>query len=320
MPLCGKKRHVVWPTDSIPAATTNIEDTNRNDKENTTDKIGYHRTPKRSVKQGLSKYNRTVKMVILALFPITALLICALLILTQASHSARVFGQVRSLIADNLDQVGDLVHRLQIEEGTTVLYLSSNRDASVLQKLERTYRDSDETMDNVSNWRSLNISDKENLPFHYFESKDTFKQHIREYRNNVSIDVQNIRPPLEFYTEAVDKIIEWFWEDFSQYDNGNEWSNLVAYQLVILAKEQLGVELALGGKFFASGGFENSIDYLAYMNRSIRGDSFLEESVLFSEDVEVFCITSIFQSELYPQVKNLRLEIANSNHTNIDQT
>ncbi|XP_071827298.1 uncharacterized protein [Apostichopus japonicus] len=317
MPLCVKQRHVVWPTDNGHATTASIEE-NRDDKGDQSGENGVNEHRIVSVKKGLSKYNRSIKLVLLALFPTSALVICALLILTQATNSATVFGRVRSLITENLDQVGDLVHILQIERGTTVLYLSSNRDASVLQRLQLAYQNSEETIENVTSWRSINMSDAGNIPYYYFESKDTFMTHIHEYRKNISLQVQNIRPPLEFYTEAVDKIIEWFWEDFSQYETGNEWSNLVAYRLVILAKEQFGVERALGGQFFASGGFENIIDYLAYMNRSIRGDSFLAESILFSEDVNNFYTTSILQSDLYTQLITMRAEIANNNHTFIE--
>ncbi|KAJ8025493.1 Receptor-type guanylate cyclase gcy-20 [Holothuria leucospilota] len=254
-------------------------------------------------------------MVLLASIPIIALIICAAFVLTRALEANASFSQVKTLISNSLDQVGDLVHRLQTERGTTVLYLSTQGDPSILEKLEAAYHDTDEEIKNITHWRHINLSQPENEPFYYFETKETFQTHIHTYRQNLSNKYVDLPEPIPYYSEAIERIIEWFWEDFSKYETGKKWATLVAYQMIILGKEQLGVERALGGKFYAEGGYEDFNDYLSYVNRSIKGATFLEESILFSKDVEEFYNKNAFENNLFHEILNMRSEIIKNNYT-----
>ncbi|KAH3822149.1 hypothetical protein DPMN_123920 [Dreissena polymorpha] len=51
--------------------------------------------------------------------------------------------------------MSDVVHAMQIERGTTALYVSSNDDPFIRSRLLKVYQDTDAAISNLSKWVSI---------------------------------------------------------------------------------------------------------------------------------------------------------------------
>ena len=63
---------------------------------------------------------------------------------------------------------------------------------------------------------------------------------------------------INFYTDIIDNFIEWVYSSIEETQNGQLWKDLVAYVMLVLAKENTGIERTLGGVYFAQGRFKVS--------------------------------------------------------------
>ena len=55
-----------------------------------------------------------------------------------------------------------------------------------------------------------------------------------------------------FYTEVINMFLRWIYNSVTTSRDGDIWNVLVAYLLLIMAKEDVGIERTLGGVYFAN--------------------------------------------------------------------
>ncbi|XP_055957382.1 atrial natriuretic peptide receptor 2 [Patella vulgata] len=95
---------------------------------------------------------------------------------------------------------------------------------------------------------------------------------------------QTIQSVIDFYTVKNTLLIKWTGASIRKA-NGHVWRQSVGYHLLILSKEQAGIERALGSTFFAKGGFSPTEEY-RYHTRRYLGDSYLQQSKLYSQAIQ----------------------------------
>ncbi|CAH1773883.1 unnamed protein product [Owenia fusiformis] len=142
---------------------------------------------------------------------------------------------------------------MQLERGISVFFLSSNNDASLSKELMSTYRQTDTGLDHHlsgESWLSSSSTD-------HFKNVKALQSYIQGFRIRVTIDKNvTISDIIVFYSKIIDELLKWVGISVNATNDAPIWKTLVAYHMLVLSKEQTGVERALGSSYFAAGGFD----------------------------------------------------------------
>ena len=146
--------------------------------------------------------------------------------------------------------MGKLVHRLQVERDVSVLYLSAIGSGTKSFLLAE-YAKTDAILERITWPIGLPNQSQEVM----FLSKRNFEFYLREHRRLINTNSFSIHDEISFYSGSIETMITWLYNTITESKFSIVWKILVAYQKLASAKENLGVERALGTMFFAKGGF-----------------------------------------------------------------
>ncbi|XP_052285331.1 speract receptor-like [Dreissena polymorpha] len=172
-------------------------------------------------------------------------------------------------------EISAVVHAMQIERGTTALYVSSNGDTFVRTRLPNCYRETDTAFDGLSKWVSIDSNA-------VFQTKVILQRRIRDFRSNLDPLNTNLKQVIEFYSEVNAAFIAMIGRSLNLRKPFNFWIDLVSYQKLMISKEQAGIERALGSTYFAQGQLPSN-DLLWYNEKRVLGLYFLQQSRQYSE-------------------------------------
>lgn len=189
--------------------------------------------------------NNALLILLISMAPVVALVIQNAVNVQANSASLRSSQQVHGDVLFSTES-GKVVHYLQIERGTSALYISSNA-SSGLRKLEAKRRDTDEAIESLTQWVGTR-SDGEK-----FVSREAFYQSIRNFRQLVTAINVTVSENVAFYSADIAVMIGWLADSIQLSHSGTMWPTLVSYHMLIISKEQAGVERALGSTFYAQG-------------------------------------------------------------------
>ena len=143
-------------------------------------------------------------------------------------------------------EVGSVVHQTQIERGTTALYVSSDGDPFLEPRLRNLYVQTDDAISSLSQWIPLDHD--------HFLSREQYHEAIREFRLALDPNNATLKDVIGFYTRDNKVFIEMIGKSINVEKSVSYWTSLVAYQMLIMSKEQAGIERALGSTYYARGG------------------------------------------------------------------
>ena len=135
---------------------------------------------------------------------------------------------------------------MQIERGTSALFISSNGESG-LENLNAKRRDTDAAIESLTQWVGTAKDGAK------FVSRETFHQSIRDFRELVTDVNVTVPTNVAFYSADIAVMIGWLASSIQLSQSGTLWPTLVSYHLLIISKEQAGVERALGSTFYAQG-------------------------------------------------------------------
>ena len=75
---------------------------------------------------------------------------------------------------------------------------------------------------------------------------------VEKFRSNIS-NSTTVDDVLAFYSEGISVMIHWVSKLIKKARGGTLWPVLVGYHMLMVAKENAGIERALGSAFFAQG-------------------------------------------------------------------
>ncbi|XP_064643134.1 uncharacterized protein LOC135497289 [Lineus longissimus] len=176
-------------------------------------------------------------------------------------------------------EAGNIMHYLQLERGTTAMYLGSGRSDKELKNLRASYLKTDAAINNLTRWLIIDLDSTKP----YMEEKGTLQVHIYRHRLEVRRSTTTtVKEEILFYSEIIQEMTAWIADSVQKADKGTLWKTLVAYQMLTLSKEQAGIERALGAMFYASGGFTEHEVYLWYMEKYFYGKTYLARCLQYS--------------------------------------
>ncbi|KAK3583865.1 hypothetical protein CHS0354_022915 [Potamilus streckersoni] len=143
-------------------------------------------------------------------------------------------------------EITNLVHRIQTERGTTVLYIGSKGDPEIFTRLTLSYKSTDEAILSITIWNSMDTPD-------YFMSKTSFHDHIKNFRHLLDHSNLTVFDAVEFYSKDNEIFIYWIGNAVRHVQKVAFWTHLVTYHMLIVSKEQTGIERALGSAFHVQG-------------------------------------------------------------------
>lgn len=142
-------------------------------------------------------------------------------------------------------QTSKIIHKVQIERGTTAFYLSTGGDPFVKQRLVTIYKHT-----NVALASSSDVT----RVFDNLTSAGKLLEHITTFRNDLDPENTTVREVVEFYTDINNVLISKMAEFVKMESQYHLWTDLTAYELLILSSEEVGIERALGSTYYARGG------------------------------------------------------------------
>ena len=188
----------------------------------------------------------------ISLVPMVALITQNAYILVNSRIRLDRAKAVKQRISHNI-QVGTVVHDIQLERGISALYISSKRTEDMFHKLSDIRDKLDNDLERVIAWDwTVSLADM-NVTHVDFSSRAKFREGIEEFRRTLDSTNLTISQVLGFYSGVNEKLMDWMVAGILTSSNENLWAALVSFHMLIVAKEQAGVERALGGTFFTDG-------------------------------------------------------------------
>ena len=166
--------------------------------------------------------------------------------------------QVRETVRFSVE-VGRLIHVMQRERDITVLYLSMI-GPQTKAFLTQCYVDTNNQLNSLTRWPT-------NLDFQerrYFLKRHDFQEFLITHRNELKFLNHTLHEEIVFYTDGIGVFVKWLYDAIVESKYGTIWKNLVAYEKIVVAKENVGVERALGSAYFSVGGFVSQEIYEWY--------------------------------------------------------
>ncbi|XP_052212377.1 receptor-type guanylate cyclase daf-11-like [Dreissena polymorpha] len=198
-------------------------------------------------------------------------------------------------------EISDVIHAMQIERGTTALYVSSNDDPFLHSRLLNVYQDTDAAISILSKW--ISIGSKE-----FFQTKYSFQRHISEFRSDLVSRNVTLSEVINFYSDDNGDFVAMIGRSLNLRKPFNFWVDLASYQRLIISKEQAGIERALGSTYFARGHLPDT-DHHWYIESRVLGAHFLQQSRIFSEFTESN-IDSLFEgTDLHARIVSMQEQI-----------
>ncbi|CAH1240389.1 NPR2 [Branchiostoma lanceolatum] len=221
-----------------------------------------------------------VGLLFLALSPILAMVVQNAIILNEVSEN-RIIRRAASREISFSTYIGRAVHNLAVERGATSLFLGSRGDTDVYQGLLRKYEDTDMAIADLPSWPDVTAE----TPW-YFRNPENFQRYLAHHRSDVWFkrNQTTVTKEILFYTAVTEKFISDMGRTLSRADTSQLWTTVVAYQMVVSAKDYAGLERALGSVFFAQGGFSSS-ELIWYDKVLEVGNSNLKDAITYSDRV-----------------------------------
>ncbi|XP_023931943.1 uncharacterized protein LOC106164476 [Lingula anatina] len=213
--------------------------------------------------------------------------------------------ELLSIIRQSVEQ-GELIKNLQDERDLSALYVSllgdENKDILVQQ-----YPVTDATLVGLTFWPELDT------PSAAYKTRMKFLNHLNRHRYQLDSLYPvyhanaNVHEEISFYSDIITLLIRWLYQMATEVGSGEVWKRLVASIELTTAKQHLGIERALGGLFFAQGGFENPEEYTLYIKHQDIANSSIYSAMRYYHLVEdLFDESLMFNNSVFANIQSMR--------------
>ena len=258
----------------------------------------------------ISKKDRRVQLAKLSIVAFVSIGTVALTIfdVIQTAKSLEKKIELTEKIYASID-TAMLIHSLQKERGMTALYLTQRllNSSDNGQKLREFRKETDDAIVKRSNYASLHkLSD----------SAEPFLNVLKGFRRIIDADKITTIEILQNYRKWIEELI-FMLTEYVRSENLEGYASLVySYQLLIMSKEEAGMERALGGLRFMEGKEFSHVNKTWYIQKSTLAHDYLQTSFLFSKEMKSIH-SSVFanSSDLMKKIEKKRKVLYTASHT-----
>lgn len=201
--------------------------------------------------------------------------------------------------------LGEVVHRLQIERGTSAAYLSS-ADEVMRKVLDERRADADAVIGPVM--IELEKTLAVNLTKETITKLSTLIEHLKELpKVRASVDAREVTvgEAVAFYTNINQELIIFSGNNLRYVDDGKLARSLVVYSSFLLAKDLAGIERATGSVILAGGELTTALENR--FRRLIASSNIMFDfSSSFADQVELGSIQSALTGDAAGVVASMR--------------
>ncbi|CAC5405331.1 Guanylate cyclase 32E,Guanylate cyclase soluble subunit beta-2,Receptor-type guanylate cyclase gcy-19,Head-specific guanylate cyclase,Retinal guanylyl cyclase 2,Heat-stable enterotoxin receptor,Olfactory guanylyl cyclase GC-D,Atrial natriuretic peptide receptor 2,Receptor-type guanylate cyclase gcy-9,Receptor-type guanylate cyclase Gyc76C,Soluble guanylate cyclase 89Da,Receptor-type guanylate cyclase gcy-18,Receptor-type guanylate cyclase gcy-28,Receptor-type guanylate cyclase gcy-29,Receptor-type guanylat len=248
-----------------------------------------------------------LKIIALVIIPIIAMVIENAFKISKDEENLSQEKKIREKISFSVE-IGLLVHFLQIERGTTALYISSGGNPLVLTDLQTNRLKTDSSLDSLRDWITLSSPSQ-------FRSRDAYRIHLQNYRDNLDHLNTTINAVIKFYSNDNALIIGWVGSSVKESNSAIAWQSLTAYHMLLISKEEAGIERALGSTFYAREGSFPLEDLLWYTEKKTLGETYLLRSMQYSDTAKNLLHDYYTHTDLATELNIMRQQISANNET-----
>ncbi|XP_069138383.1 uncharacterized protein [Argopecten irradians] len=242
-----------------------------------------------------------IKILSLTLIPIIVLTGITIGGIIESTPDYAVKAEIKEGIYTSLD-IGTVTHRIQIERGLSVTYLSSNGDSLIYNVMLSAYEQTDQAIADVETWpKSSKLPD-------YYNSKISFMERIKHYRFSVGNGSVTGNEILQLYTDLNVVVMDWISEVIGLVVSGHLSRSMYSYHMLLLAKDETGIERALGSAFFAKGNFSRD-EMVMYIERKSMASLYTNIVMKYSSLAHSMIDDMYMDSDLSVIITDMRREI-----------
>lgn len=237
---------------------------------------------------------------------ITGLIVLKTFETIKAREKALKMKTMQTSVKLSID-IADLVHRLQIERSTRVLYVCSDGDQSVWKKVLEAEKKTDDFAKKLASW-------PEDIELYQFNSRDTFLSLVNNHRTSPGASNCSVKKEIQFYSNIIANMFEWIFKN-SQGSTFDNLQDFIAYEMLLVGKEKTSIERALGGSYFIRGQFSETRERLWFAEQNFIGKDKLHTSMqLMPKIKDIYNRTQ--NSSIFIEVEEMRQLILNTNKQN----
>lgn len=238
---------------------------------------------------------RIAGMTAMCMVAISGLIVLTILDSIKARQKTVKLKTMKDSVKTSIE-IADLVHRLQIERGARVLYISSRGDTNARKTVLEAENLTDKLVKNLDTW-------PRDLGRYQFNSKDTFMTLVNDHRNSHDVRSSTIEGEIRFYSKVIENLFDWLFRNvhWSDYD---VLPDFIGYEMLLTGKEKTGVERALGGSFFIRGQFNETTELLWFAQENFIGKEKLNISLQLIPQIK-----SIYDKVLKARNKTLLSQV-----------
>ena len=146
-------------------------------------------------------------------------------------------------------EVGRIIHYIQAETAEVSLYISSQFDNVILQRVLKAFKATDNAIEALSSWT---IVIEDNVGDLVWKSKDTFQNNLHTFRNQIH-NITSLLDVVNMYTSYSDVLTTWMIGAVKQERASSIWAEMVAFHMLIKSKSYLSFERDIGAYFYTHG-------------------------------------------------------------------
>ncbi|XP_045216941.2 adenylate cyclase, aggregation specific-like [Mercenaria mercenaria] len=251
------------------------------------------------------KYKKMFRLLIMTTIP-------AFIVISQSIINLRQdyeLHQANKIVKDGIQQsltLSKVIHHIQIERGTTALYVSSQGDPFVKKRLITFYGRTDMAIASLSKLTFAANFDSSNV-----SSKLQLSEYISNFRSDLHPINTTLKEVIEFYTEINADFIAKMADFINIKRPVSFWTELAAYILITSSKEESGIERALGSTYFARGNLPLE-DLLWYTEKHVLGIRLLDQGLQFSSNAKTLLFAAVEGTILLDSIMKMRHQIKNN--------
>ncbi|KAL4231586.1 hypothetical protein ACF0H5_009166 [Mactra antiquata] len=201
-------------------------------------------------------------------------------------------------------EIGDILHELQSERGTSAFFISTHGDEEYHDKLKEQFIETDEAIINLSKWVPSNNVIRIN-------SRQEFIDYLWEFRTDLLKDYVNLTEMISFYSTVNYLLESAMVRSMNMEVAYTYWSELIAYEMLLFSKEHASIERALGGTYYTKGKLPKQY-YIWYIETRRLSKEFLSQSIWYSTFAKTV-ITSLYNDNgLSDSLERMRQEITSN--------
>lgn len=221
------------------------------------------------------KRRQLFRMIFLIFIPIAGVIAFASIQLNEAIVREKLLYDIHIKLTE-CQLVGDLIHALQLERAEFVYFYGCQNNMSD-ENLQSSYKYTNKVLSRIENIAACGTNSTER------KSID-LRQDLLTLRSQVDLNLADVSQRITLYDEINAEFLNNVAEEIKATTVESLWNLLLAYKMILRSKENFGITVVSGIKYFMDG-VNDQPDYNKFMSNLALGQDHYETFLQYSSPV-----------------------------------